>query len=92
MKIPFTISDKSDRLKGREISGDIEVDDDGISIRFDGYGTKTAIGNEGQPIYIEIWDDQLSLRVWDDINEEDPVSISLEEAKIENYRGEKDES
>lgn len=66
MKAPFAIKDKSDPKVDCKITGEVEIDDNGISIRFNGYGTKTERG--GQPIYIEYWNGHLRAVVWKDIN------------------------
>lgn len=85
MKVPFILKDKSDCADGRQITGEVEIDSDGISIRFDGYGTKTAVGDTGEPVYIECWEGELRIVIWPDINAEDPAIVSLEESRVEKY-------
>ncbi|MEN6383640.1 MAG: hypothetical protein ABFD79_00410 [Phycisphaerales bacterium] len=52
-----------------------------IWIQPQGFGKKCVSDDEGFPVGIEIWQGKLRLIVFDDINEEDPKIIVLENAK-----------
>ena len=52
----------------------------GIEIFVTGYGMKCVEG--GSPIFLEVFEGRLVLRVWADINKEDPTHvIDLAEAR-----------
>ena len=50
-------------------------------IQADGYGDKCSAEGYGTPVGLEIWQGRLRLIVFDDINEEDPQIIDLENAR-----------
>ncbi|HBG27652.1 MAG: hypothetical protein A2Y10_10380 [Planctomycetes bacterium GWF2_41_51] len=52
-----------------------------IWIGAEGYGEKCADEGEGFPIGIEIWQGRLRLIVFNDINNEEPQIIDLENAR-----------
>ena len=53
-----------------------------LEIAFTGFGEKTAPEGRGSPILIEVYKGKLLLRVWSDINKEDPTfTIDLEGAR-----------
>jgi len=79
-KVPFVLFDPVSR---KEASGEVAVSTSGITVKITGYGDKTSQPGFGTPVYIEFYDGQLMLRIWDDINREDPKSISLEGAREE---------
>jgi hypothetical protein len=60
-------------------------------LRPQGYGDKCSVDGEGWPIGIEIWQGQLRLIVYYNINREDPHIIDLEKSKescrIEDTQG-----
>lgn len=82
--IPFTLPEKSTNPPLHRVTGAIVVEGGSISIRFDGYGTHDCEGDNGAPIFIEVWNGELRLVVFPDISGQDPVVISLEQARIEN--------
>ncbi len=71
------LSGKSDK----EIPVKIRMSNNAIWIQPLGYGEKVSPKGQGWPICLEIWEGELRLLVWDDINNEDPTVIGLEGAK-----------
>jgi hypothetical protein len=59
------------------------IGDGGIEIKTSGYGHPSE--TDGSPMFIELYNGELVLHVWDDINKQDPRTISLEGAREENY-------
>lgn len=53
----------------------VEFSGNAIAIGFQGYGEATAKTGYGRPIHIEHYDGKLTLRVWGDINSEDPTHV-----------------
>lgn len=86
--ILFSLTEKSPESPMAVISGKIRVDHDGISIQFNGYGTKVASDSEGEPVYIEMWEGSLRVVIWDNINVEDPIIISLDKSRVDLLEGE----
>ncbi len=82
MRIPFGLLDRK-LGEDHQVTGDILMEKFGLAIRFDEYGQATVEGDQGEPIYIEVWDSDLRAIVWSDINEEEPQIISLENARLE---------
>ena len=59
-----------------------------LEIRLRGYGDNQSNDGEGCPIVIEVVDGRLSMKVWSNINREDPTHvIDLEWAKESNRKG-----
>jgi len=55
----------------------------GLALHFDGYSDFCSQDNNGTPIYIESFNDELRVIIYGDINQEDPTHIiSLENAHI----------
>jgi len=46
---------------------------EGLEIRADGYGDKGSTPGYGSVLYLELDNNELVLRVWADINQEDPT-------------------
>lgn len=59
----------------------IETTDTGILIGFEGYGEGPVEAGYGRPVLIEKQADQIRVHVWDDINDEEPRTINMCEAK-----------
>lgn len=82
-----------DAMRDHEnIEVDIEVTSNGISIQPHGTGVKTEKG--GPPIWIELYDGELRLVVWNDINQEEPtliIPIPLAGAKEVLFKEDKNE-
>lgn len=65
----------------------IESSELGIELSFDGYGDCASSDNHGTPVFIEFYEGKLWLRVWADINQEDPTHcIDLSGALVSNRR------
>jgi len=61
------------------------LDDHGIVIGFEGYSDHSSNDHSGSPIFIERCEGDIILRVFGDINREDPThTISLVNARIDN--------
>lgn len=64
----------------------VDVTEQGVFVGVSGYGEKTSTPEAARPIVVEMYDKELQVLVWSDINNEDPThNISLEDAK-ENRR------
>lgn len=63
--------------------GKVTISDQGIGVDFKGYSTATTIPDEGQPIWIELHDTEVKVHLWDNINDEDPFTLSMEGAREE---------
>jgi hypothetical protein len=85
--VPFTlgrqgIDPKTEDDATGEIKGEVRIDLRGITIRIDGYGDAATMNGYGSPILIEHYNGELVIRLWADINQEDPThAIDLEGAK-----------
>ena len=56
-----------------------------LLIKPEGYGDMCSDDNEGVPVLIEVYDGQLRVVIWDDINQEDTSHIiSLEGTREES--------
>ena len=76
--------DKGDTKK--KVPAEIEIINGSIYIKAKGYGDACSKDGYGNPIIVEVWDGELRVVVWSDINQEDPThNISMEGAK-ENKR------
>lgn len=75
----YDVGDNTDNL-------DVTVEHTGCSLYFGikGYGDHDSQDGCGLPIKLELYEGELRLLVWDDINEQDPKIISLEKAKESN--------
>ena len=66
----------------KKVNVKIEIDNGTIFIKPEGYGDFNSNKGEGCPVMIEIWDKELRVVAWTDINCEDPDEvISLEGAR-----------
>jgi hypothetical protein len=84
-KLKFKLFDEE---AGDEISGNFDSKNNlGVAIFFDGYGDCTSQDDSGTPVYIEKFDGKLQVRIYADINSEDPThNISLEGARLEKRK------
>lgn len=72
--------------RGGSVAIRIDCRETGINICPTGYGDSNSEPGHGAPIYLELYEGELRLLVWSDINSEEPTHvISLEGAK-ENRR------
>lgn len=69
-----------DQATGQELQGTM-THGTFITLSFDGYGDKSSMPGTGSPVLIELWDGQLRVCLWPDINNEEPVCHSLEGAR-----------
>ena len=85
-KICFTIPDQGDEADG-EVNGWLILGRRGIDIGFNGYGTADTNpdSDDGTPIFVELYNGEVIVRVFGDINEEEPTNkASLSGAKESN--------
>ncbi len=77
----FTLFDEE---IGDEITGTVDAKANlGIALSFKGYGDCTSADDSGTPVYIEKYDGRLVVRIYGNINSEDPThNISLEDARL----------
>ena len=60
----------------------------GIFIRVKGYGDCSSADGYGCPIWIEFYEGKLMVRLWSDINSEDPTNSVSMEGALETARKE----
>ena len=79
----FTLIDEA---IGDQISGQIHVKGDlGVSLSFDGYGDCCSDDSSGSPVYIEKYDGRVMVRIYANINSEEPThNIDLSGAALSN--------
>lgn len=76
-----SLSDKSADVNP-EVKTKVECSNQSIYIMPDGYGDCSSNNGHGCPIMLEVWEGELRVVVWSDINDEDPTHIiSLEGAR-----------
>ena len=76
--------DKAEATPVKQVKAKITDEGDCICISAEGYSDGCSV-KDGQIAMLEVWEGELRLVVWSDINQEDPTHIiSLEGAKIEN--------
>lgn len=81
------LNDNSDATGKTKLKTTIKLNDIGqIEIYPQCYGCCNMEEGHGSPLLLELWEGKLSLRVFDDINEENCKSISLESAKESNRK------
>ncbi|MBE8232311.1 MAG: hypothetical protein HAW67_01150 [Endozoicomonadaceae bacterium] len=83
-KIPFSFNSNDDNGSSEKVHGYIEEGSSvGISVHIDGYSDHCSNDDNGTPIYIEKYNNELRLVAFGDINQEDHTHlISLEGASI----------
>jgi len=89
-----TLADKSDNTYPNEVYVEVEHGNNSIYISPVGYGDASSVNGEGCPVMLEVWEGQLRVVIWADINQEDPTHIISLEGARENLRdiGEKAET
>lgn len=60
-------------IKQPSVQAIIETTSDGINIGFEGYGDHDMLEGYGRPVNIEYYNDELVVRVWSNINSEEPT-------------------
>ena len=79
--IPFELKDANPEYDTR-LKGLVTIyPGHGIEFIFDGYGDHGTQPGHGTPVYIDIYQEELRVCIWKDINVEDPEIISLEKAR-----------
>lgn len=78
--------------ESKEIPVKVEIENGKIFICPEGYGDYSSQDGHGSPLMIEIWDGELRVVAWADINEEDPTAViglegAREELREEYYFG-----
>lgn len=81
-RIPFSLQDE---VTGDTRKGYIDTNGLGVGVHIEGFGDRYSDDNDGTPLYIESYGGNVQVRVYGDINVEDPTQvINLEAAKLEN--------
>lgn len=75
-----------DEVTGTSLGVEVECKPGGITLKADDHGDSCTVPGDGEVVFIEFRDGQLWVRVWADVNQEDPISISLEGARESNRR------
>ncbi len=50
------------------INGEVWREERGVSMRFDGHGTNDMIGDTGPVVFVELYEGQIWVRLWTDVN------------------------
>lgn len=80
--IPFKLLDKCiSNDNSKEVNGRILFGWDGVSFQIEEYSDYHSENDQGIVAYLEYWNESANLRVYDNINSEEPNSISLEGAR-----------
>ena len=82
----FELIDQSDK-NGRRIHVDVSDNNGQLFLRPRGYGDQSSEDGSGWPVLLEIWEGQLRVVLWTDINQADPQIISMEDALEERRDG-----
>lgn len=76
----------SHALEAKNVPFTIKTDSRGIFVEFEGYGDCPGCD---YPVMIEVWNGELRVVIWSDINKEDPTHIiSLEGAHLSKLKEE----
>jgi hypothetical protein len=62
----------------------------GVGIGIEGHGDCSSEDGYGIPIFLELYDGKVMLRVWTDINNEDPTYVIDMSGALETNRNEQD--
>jgi hypothetical protein len=92
MKGEFTIREQSDSHPAKEVKVRVEDKNGVLLISPEGYGDKCSEDGRGTPVAIEIWQGELRIIAWTDINREDPQDVIGLEGAREDLREEEDPS
>lgn len=81
-KMKAIIVDKSEQVNEKRVKIAVEFKNDSFCIMPEGYGDSCSTYDSGVPVMLEIWEGELRVLIWADINQEDPTHvISLEGAR-----------
>lgn len=67
---------------------EVKIDEHNGAIWISASGYGTMIRPSDDIIVLEVCEGELRLQIWNDINKEDPITVSLEKAKESNYERE----
>ncbi|MDH5232034.1 MAG: hypothetical protein OEY38_18375 [Gammaproteobacteria bacterium] len=81
--IPFTLLDNEGVYDPLE--GSLIIEDIGISFQFDGYTDNYSDDNTGFPVFVEKYQDEVFVRVYGDVNRDDPTLV----ASLSNARNDR---
>ena len=87
MKETLTIEDKHEDFPGDSQVLRIECEAGGLAILPEGYGENGTQAGFGAPVYLELYEGELRLVVWADINQPDPTHIICLDGAKESNRG-----
>ena len=84
---PFTLKDDG-YVDGDfdSIDGRVAIGPNGVEMFFKGFGTACMDPGQGSPIFVEVYEGKLILRVWADINSEDPTHVIQLDGSKESAR------
>jgi hypothetical protein len=82
----FTLRDLGDRVG--ELKGRVKTNDHDIGISIEGFGTFDM--DNGPLVWIELYEGDVRVLIWRDINQDDPFVVSLQKA-LESNREEETE-
>jgi len=68
--IPFSLDDNGDG-KNKIVAGEILINQQGVTIRLDGFSDHKSDDDNGYVAAMEFYNDRLYLNTWSDINNED---------------------
>jgi len=77
----ITLKEQCADIPEKQIKVKLHSEGGQLWIQPDGYGDKCSAEGHGCPVGLEIWQSRLCLILFDDINEEEPRIIDLENAR-----------
>lgn len=83
--VPFVLVDMDSKKTN---AGSVHIHPvGGITLSFDGHSDSSSEDGEGTPVYIGLYQDEVKVSVYSDINRQDPsFSVDLSEARCEKRR------
>jgi len=86
----YTLVDQYDEKPQKKVDVKVECSNGSIYIMPEGYGDGSTEDGSGCPLMVEIWEGQLRIVAWADINVEDPTHIislngAREDLRAESY-------
>jgi len=84
----FKLKDNAGGENPRTVGVNIEFTNGFLCIAPDGYGEYDAADGHGQPILLEVWEGQLRVILFSDINNQDPQIIVMEGAREDKRKPE----
>lgn len=71
--IQHTLVDVHDDESERRIAVEVSCNQDGVFLRIEGHGEKTALDGRGMPVLVELRGGEVWMSIWADVNQEDPT-------------------